>query len=163
MQENPYASPETPVAAEPEIVPAETVPVIADDNPYLRPLFACRKWSMVGFGAALFLGFAADRILYTNLSLGLSVPTDLIRFVSSSVMLLMIASVLVFVAATVGCWFYLFLAGRRHAGVIYALFHLLSSIVLTPVFLFGIILMPVLVRGDVERAYEASGVSEQGE
>lgn len=161
MQENPYASPETHVAAEPEIVPADPPPVVVGDNPYLRPLFACRKWSMVGFGAALFLGFAADRILYTNLALGLSVPTSLIRFVSSSVMLLMITSVLVSVAATVGCWFYLFLAGRRHAGLVYAFFHLLSSIVLTPVFWFGVILMPVLVRGDVERAADTPKATEK--
>ncbi len=56
-----------------------------------------------------------------------------------------------FVIATIATWFYIFRISRSLHGTGYAVGHLAISVVLTPVFLTGLILMPLLIRGDAER------------
>ncbi len=57
----------------------------------------------------------------------------------------------VLVAALVSTWYYLFRVGLRHAGLGYALGHLVLSVVLTPLLFLGVVIIPALVRSDLAK------------
>ena len=59
--------------------------------------------------------------------------------------------VIVFVTFILLTWLYIYRITQSLHGTGYALGHLAISVMLTPIFLLGIILVPLLVRGDVQR------------
>jgi hypothetical protein len=154
MHENPYASPQTDVGAAPEFARRESVVLVTPDNPYLHPLFLCRKYAMQAMG--LFLLFIPFGMQVLNATIpirnSLGLPLGLLRGLIFSCEMLGVAALIAFVLMAVCCWLFLFLAAHHHAGLVYALSHLLAAVCLTPVLLTGIVLVPILVRGDIERA-----------
>ncbi len=154
MNENPYASPKTDVgAAQPQTIPEREV-LVAQDNPYLHSLFLCRKYAMQAFGLFIvFIPFGMqvfNAVIPIRDSLGL--PLVLLRGLMFLCGMLGFVALTSFLLLALCCWFFLFLAARHHAGLGYALSHLLAAVFLTPVLLTGIVLIPILVRGDIERA-----------
>ena len=66
---------------------------------------------------------------------------------------------MVFSLGSIACWYYMFRAVTHLHGPISAVGHVLVSVILTPVALTGIILIPLLVRGDAERLSSSIGDS----
>ena len=110
------------------------------------------------------LGQGTEYRLYRALSLALHVPTlfavhtlDIPLVFFASLVDLTVADYMFAIAATVFClasivcWYYMFRAVTRIHGPVYAVGHVMISVVLTPVVLTGIILIPLLVRGDAKR------------
>lgn len=160
VEDNPYPSPKTDIGDERERADKESTPLANGDNPYLRPLFGCRKYALVAFAMMILSGPVAESAIRAVWSLRSAVPASVLHGVSSCAALLVFLSSLVFAASTLGCWSFLFMTGQRHAGVNYALGHLLLSILLTPILLVGIVVVPLQVRGDVERSSEPQNVAE---
>ena len=107
------------------------IPQKPPEQPQLESLFRTRKWALLSAVLCVF---------------NLLLP---IRFWVANYVL--IASLVVFSVASMLSWFYMFRIVRTLHGVGYALAHVAISVLLTPVFLFGLILVPLLVQGDAER------------
>lgn len=94
-------------------------------------LFAARKWA-VGLGAVIFLA---------------------VLIAGGNMLALCVLGVFAnaFLISACVTWFYIFRIMQSLHGTGYAFGHVVISVLLTPVFLTGLILVPLLVRGDVER------------
>jgi len=80
------------------------------------------------------------------LAVALAVAFPFVLFVALGVFFI------VLIASSVAVCYYVYRVGRQEAGLKYALGHLLLCIALTPVaFVVGILLVPLLIRSDVER------------
>lgn len=61
------------------------------------------------------------------------------------------------VASSLATWYYVFRVGFREKGAGYAVGHLVLCIVLTPMLLIGTMLVPLMVRCDIERLKRTEG------
>lgn len=103
-----------------------------DENPFIRPLFALRKLALVAVGVVMF--FESTRAWMSPLP-------ELIYSTAYG------ASAF----ALTAFWYILFRASARNSSTLFGIGHVLASILLTPCLLVGVILVPVLIRGDAER------------
>ncbi len=61
------------------------------------------------------------------------------------------AAIGILVVAISLVWCFIFLAARREAGAGYAWRHLLLTVLLTPVFLIGVLAVPALVKSELKK------------
>ena len=155
MRENPYASPESDIESSSAPVSPEPVDIRTPDNPYLARLFRCRTHVLrlftlfVVFGALSTYFASAVISLVASLNLGMSTETirGLITLFEWSTM----GFAVLFAFWLVAFHALLFLTAQHHGGILYGLTHLAAAVCLTPTFLFGVLFIPLLVRGDIER------------
>ena len=103
----------------------------SEHNLAIERLFSARKYALILAAALIFISLIAGRNVIATYTL--------------------LALTGAFVIATFATWFYVYRISQALHGTGYAIGHLAISVVLTPVFLIGLILMPLLVRGDAER------------
>ena len=96
---------------------------------FIARMFQARKWALVDIPLVFF--------------------ASLVDLTVADYMFAIAATV--FCLASIVCWYYMFRAVTRIHGPVYAVGHVMISVILTPVVLTGIILIPLLVRGDAER------------
>lgn len=130
---NPYAASELPAEQAEEAF----IPHVTDENPFIRPMFALRKVALAAVGVVLF--FESARTWTSPLP-------EVIYSIAYG------ASAF----ALTAFWYILFRASARNSSILFGIGHVLASIFLTPCLLIGVILVPVLIRGDAERLAEES-------
>lgn len=97
---------------------------------FIARMFQARKWALVDIPLVFFASLAGHLTV-----------ADYVFAIAATV----------FCLASIVCWYYMFRAVTRIHGPVYALGHVTVSVILTPVALTGIILIPLLVRGDAKR------------
>lgn len=162
MQENPYASPQTDIDTPREDADFELEPAAVRENPYLKPLFRCRKYPVLAFALFVLFAWLATNGASTVVAIGRLLNLGLLVGLVHLFGVLAAGLALVYVLVTIAFHVLLFLAAHRHGGVIYALGHLAISISLMPTFFFGILVVPLMVRGDIERLAIGSRNGVQG-
>ena len=98
----------------------------------VKQLFSAREWAMISGAVLMLLVTVARR-----------------NTLAQSVALILLLCV--FLISTLATWYYIFRITRSLHSTGYALGHAALAIALTPIFLLGVILVPLLVRGDAER------------
>lgn len=155
MRENPYASPEAEIGSNSATASSEPADTTTPDNPYLARLFRCRTYVLRIFVLALVFGalstYFASAVISMVASLNLGIPTETIRGLITLFEWLTMGFALAFFLSLLVFHSLLFLTAQRHGGMLYGLTHLAAAVCLTPTFLFGILFIPLLVRGDIER------------
>ena len=101
------------------------------DNPFVNPMFRCRRFA-----------FQSLAVIFVLVILGAD---------SLLAQIIIWGATTAFVISVLACWYFVFRAGQRNGGVGYAMGHLFVTVILTPIVLLGVILMPLLIRGDAER------------
>ncbi len=156
MQDNPYASPKTGDAAS-EDSSVDLVLIAARENPYLKPLFKCRKYAVLAFIFLVVLAWLTTYGATIVVAIGRSLGPGVFPRMMLLLELLAGGMAIALVLATITFHILLFLAAHHHRGIIYAAGHLGIAIALLPTILFGILVVPLMIRCDVQRLVADSG------